>query len=268
MNVAEIKKTSELKQLVDIIKEVDKLRDAEAAGCCYRQFLKDMTPTELVLAEQAVIEESGVDPVEYSPFLDRHISLLEDPEKKIREEVPANHYLRRELIRHDIIESLMAEMKEHMTELKTIEKIDSTSGLYRKLNHTINHLDAAKDHFQAEEKILFNELKKKGVYLYPDVLKHEHEIMRNKISELVDLNYKLVNMDVRHYRDEVGRILEFLIPLKKAHIRKENKIIYPVSYELIDRNDFWYLMEYYSDLLGICCFNDFTHGGGEFGPRY
>ncbi len=247
-----LKSKPELKKLTVLIKEVDAGKLPLEVRTKNDDFLKNIKPLQLALAEQSIIEKYPG--YEYKTLLEAHIELLDDPAAKLRKKLLPDHYIRKELMEHEMISSLLVEMDSLKQNIYSINRIEPHSSVFQSLTHIATHFSAARKHFEAEEKVLFDELEKLGIYLYPKLLREEHNKLQILTYRMMDLLYHCESIDFSTFRIKLTELIDEAIPLKRKHIYKEDNMLYPIAYELIDNFESWQRLSYHCDLIGYCCF--------------
>ena len=162
-----------------------------------------------------------------------------------------------------IIDTLV---KEHEIILDFLDKLEKTNQKIQKmktyksnqrfklLKSIAGHLAAAEPHHQREEKVLFLELEKRGVFGPPEMMRMEHEELKKHKKDLKELIDKISQTRFYDFKKKLNTTAQFIVTILRDHIFKENNILYPTALEVIKEKGVWKKMEDDCDKIGYCCF--------------
>lgn len=218
-----------------------------------RDFLAIIEPTDIVLAQQNILE-SGVSFKNIARMCRSHISLLGHPAEELRLNLPPGHVIQRLLSEHQMVKCLLVDLVNVNTAIGKLEYISATASEYKKLLHILSHLSAGDQHLDIEETIIFPELEKLAIYALPKILRAEHFDLRYYTEQLQELVYKCCTMDFDEFKRGLDKVVLYIVPLKREHIFKEDNILYPVAFKILDGNSTWNRLHALCEQVGYCCF--------------
>ncbi|KKS91654.1 MAG: Hemerythrin HHE cation binding domain protein [Parcubacteria group bacterium GW2011_GWF2_43_11] len=155
---------------------------------------------------------------------------------------------------HKMILGFLDELEKTNQRIQEEGKYSGDNGDFEKLENIAEHLVGAEPHYQREEEVLFPEIEKRGVSCPPEVMRKEHEELRPKKKEILELCRSVSKMDFQNFKKKLKEAADFLIPMLREHIAKENDILYPLSLEVIPEEVVWQEMKKECDEIGYCCF--------------
>ena len=161
------------------------------------------------------------------------------------------HTMREE---HERILGFLDELEKTNQRIEGESSYSGNNGDFEKLEGIAEHLVGAESHYQREEKVLFPELEKRGVSCPTEVMRREHEELRPKKKEILELCRSVSKMDFQNFKKGLKASADFLVSMLREHIAKENDILYPLSLEVIPEEAVWQEMKKECDKIGYCCF--------------
>ncbi len=242
-----------IKNLTGLLERIDAGENPDNIKKESRDLLSIITPTDIVRAEQN-ISESGLDLKKISRMCRLHVSLVDHPAEKLRTNLPPGHVLRRLLSEHQIVQCLLVDLINLNTEISRLEYLCATTPEYTRLLHIVSHLSAATQHCGIEESMIFPWFEKVGIRTLPQILTAEHSDLKQYIERLYELVYKCCATDFGEFKCSLDKIVQFVVPLKREHIFKEDNLLYPVAFEIIDDTSTWDRFYSTCEQIGYCCF--------------
>ncbi|MFQ6073835.1 MAG: DUF438 domain-containing protein [Candidatus Bathyarchaeia archaeon] len=237
----------ELKNLLrELRSEADITRVREKA----REFLEDVDPKVLSLAEQELIQE-GMDPEELRKLCEVHLQVLSVKEEK--SEIEPTHPISILKGEHDVILKNLDALEKTMEGINASESFEQIGKELEEIERIAHILIDAEKHHQREEEALFPLLEERGITGPPRIMRMEHRELRARkkaLGKLVDEH------DALGYNDFVKRLRElegYIVPTLRAHISKENNILYPTALKSLEEKQ-WKKMKGEFDAIGYCCF--------------
>lgn len=113
-------------------------------------------------------------------------------------------------------------------------------------------LAGAEPHHRREEEVLFPALAKRGLHGPPEVMTAEHvELRRLKAEVVSESEACLAGRQAR--REPLTRAALALVAMLRAHIVKENNVLYPMALGLIRDDGTWSELRARADAIGYCC---------------
>ncbi len=140
-----------------------------------------------------------------------------------------------------IIQNFQKEHENTLKEISTLETIssqiegpDDFEKNRKELKRISEQFNQMFKHFEREE-IVFDKLEEKGIKGPVEVMREEHEEMKEKEKEFdLMINKKRLN------GEEVKKIIyviKYIAELLKSHIQKEEIIIYPLTVEKLSNEE-------------------------------
>jgi hypothetical protein len=239
-------------ELKELLKKIKSSEDIEALKPEIKGRLREISPADLALAEQELLEE-GISIDEIRRLCEPHLELLREEIEKEPQTLDAEHPIQILKSEHDVILKKLEELNEIINKANVVKSYDQIKGELIKLSDVAHHLLEAESHHKREEDVLFPELEERGVTGPPMVMRAEHEDLRARkraLKELVD-TYSRIS-----YGDFVSKLNEsggYLVQNLNDHIYKENNILYPTALDIVDRGK-WSEIKKKFDEIGYCCF--------------
>jgi len=246
-------KREELKQVLKKLHEATP-EDLERAKKEAEAYFKDTDPKELALAEQELIQE-GVSRQEMKRLCDVHLEVMKGQlgAKAKSLKLPAAHPLTILKDEHRIIKRNLKKLKKTLDNLKiagSFEKAKRHVNTLKELSHFF--LETEKHH-QREEEAIFPRLVSHGIVEPPEIFKEDHVEFKAKKSNLNEITMNAKKNNFKEFLGAVSPIIEFLTKNLEEHIYKEDNILYPMTYETLEKNE-WKDVRKKFDAIGYCCF--------------
>ena len=248
-----IDKKQEIKNLIKQLKtEKDVSRLKEKA----KDILKNVSPTDLGLIEQEIIEE-GATRKEMRKLCDVHLEVMKESMGKTEMNLKPGHPIYTLMEEHKMILDFIEKLKEVVKKIEAAKSFDRISKELEMLEHIAEHLVEADKHHQREEEVLFPMLEKFGVTEPPEIMKEEHEELKPKKKELYKTAKEYKEMSYPEFIRKVKELAEYLIKKLPDHIYKEDNILYPMAIQVIPKEK-WKEIKKKCDKIGYCCFTPQT----------
>ena len=242
---------SKISQLAKALQDINegKVSDDEA-----RKLLAGIDPVELSLAEQELLE-NGVEPRELRRLCDVHLRLLEKDVQDLKAMLRVGHPLHTLISEHELIlgflDSLEAVTRRIADKGSRPAIPDNDLTLAREI---ALHLVETEKHHQREEDALFPALEELGITGPTKIMRLEHEEMRPKKKELLNLVTHADLIDYGDFNRKLQELSSFIVFHLRDHIFKENTILYPAAYRSIEDPRKWAEIARKCDEIGYCCF--------------
>ncbi|MEW6295171.1 MAG: DUF438 domain-containing protein [Candidatus Diapherotrites archaeon] len=255
--VFKIKKIPKQKDKKKEIKELLKKFHSKKAGVKElkkkgRRILKEISPTDLALLEQEMIQE-GTTREEMRRLCDVHLELMKDSIKKPKVKLKAGHPVHTLTEEHKIILKFIQKLKRVTNLLKSVKDFSKAKKEIELLKHIAVHLIESERHHQREEEALFPELERYGVTEPPEIMREEHLNLKAKKKLLEKIAKQNTKMP---YPDFLNKLIEtsgYLVQELPNHIYKEDNILYPMALQVIPEKE-WSKIKKKCDTIGYCCF--------------
>jgi DUF438 domain-containing protein len=217
--------------------------------------LRSVTPQELSLAEQQLIQE-GVEPEELRHLCQVHLRVLSDEVEGFRRTLPTGHPVDTLMAEHEVILETLDELEALNQAVQRAERLDAEQ--IERLEHIATHLVEAESHHQREEEALFPELEGRGVTGPPRIMRLEHEDLRARKHALRELAENAETLAFADFKERLDELAAYLVFNLRDHIFKEDNILYPAAVEVVGDPSVWDEVKVQSDEIGYCCFTPST----------
>ena len=114
-----------------------------------------------------------------------------------------------------------------------------------------NLLDA-EPHHQREEQALFPRMEEVGIEGPPHMMRLDHDELRLAKRALLDHASTDTAAD-EAFIDRLCQIADFIVPVLRSHIHKENEILYPMALQAIGAEG-WRAIQADCERIGPCSF--------------
>jgi DUF438 domain-containing protein len=217
-----------------------------------KNFLKSISPMDLALLEQEIIQE-GVTREEIRKLCDIHLEILKDSLEKIDIKVNPGHPIHTLMEEHKAILGFIDKLRIILGSIDSAKDFSEVMEEVKKLKYISEHLIEADKHHQREEEVLFPELEKFGVIEPPEIMRDEHKDLKAKKAALNKIASENNELKYSEFVKKVKEIGEYLIKELPNHIYKEDNILYPIALQVIP-NDRWEHIKKECNKIGYCCF--------------
>lgn len=149
---------------------------------------------------------------------------------------------------------------EKLITFNSFEKAKGKINTLKELSHFFLETDK---HHKREEEALFPRLEAHGIVEPPQIFKEDHvEFMAKKKGF-----YNLMMSEPKDYTkflETLSPIIEFLTKNLEDHIYKEDNILYPMSLQTLEKEE-WIDVRKIFDAIGYCCFapSDYSAKSGK-----
>jgi PAS domain S-box-containing protein len=240
-----------------VIKRLHSGEDPEKVKEECKDVLRDLTPNEIGMIEQELIEE-GMKVEEVQSMCDAHLSLLKENVEKEGPELPNWHPVHILKMEHNImleisenLRELLGEANRHGNELNTDEK--------EKLKDIVHHLKDSESHYLREENVLFPHLEKHGITQPPAIMWMEHDNIRAIKKDIFGIMDKEDGGIPEKELKELGQLAIALSETLSNHFYKESNVLFPMGLNTIGEGE-WKDVRKEFDELGYCCFTPEVSG--------
>lgn len=248
-----------IKELKQVLKRVNSGEDIQKVKEETRDFLASIEPYDLAMAEQELMK-SGVKHSDLKQLCSLHLEVLDDPSRKKKTALKPGHVIHTLMSEHELISDFLDKLEGVNALIQKMEKFENDKEEWDKLNHISEHLLEAEKHHQREEKVLFEEIEKRGVFGPPEMMRMDHEELRKRKKIIDELAKEAQNADFLNAKDfgglksELNEAADFLVKNLREHIFKEDNILYPIALDVVSDEKDWQAMKERCDKIGYCCF--------------
>jgi hypothetical protein len=168
------------------------------------------------------------------------------------ENLPEGHMLTTLFKEHEQILHKLDELEKTAEMLSTVDA-DARVDFLKKANGLVSEVLGAEPHHQREEEVLFPVLEELGIAGPPNMMRTEHDMMRQTKHALEESTRELSG----HWPSQLSTIevlTEELCTTLRHHIYKEDNILYPMALDAIESQEQWANMKAECDRIGYCSF--------------
>lgn len=246
--VADKNKVNELKEFLVKLNNDGLTEEAKAEGL---KIIESVSPLELSLAEQALIEE-GMESHKLRNLCAIHMEVLGEGLDNLKGKLESGHMLDTLILEHDEIEKLLDRLENLNKKIQAMD--ESNKEVFKELEEVSQLILDAEPHHKREEDVLFVELERLGVTGPTRVMKEEHVSLREKKESInkISKNYPKLKFEI--VKVKLNTLIEALCFELRDHIVKENHILYPTAYDTINSKEKWDEMILKCDEIGYCPF--------------
>lgn len=238
-------------QIKELIKNLHSDKDIDKIRKEGKDILKNISPTDLALIEQEIIQE-GTTREEMRKLCDIHLQIMKDDLKKTALNLKPGHPIHTLSEEHKVILEFIDKLKDTVNLLKLSKDFNQVEKELEMLKHIAEHLVEADKHHQREEDVLFPMLRKFGVTEPPAIMEEEHKDLKARKKALNEIanNKKISYPD---FVKKVKELADYIIKELPNHIYKEDNILYPMALQVIPKSK-WPEIKKKCDDIGYCCF--------------
>lgn len=239
--------------LAHILSKLNSGESPEAVKAEAKEFIEGMDAEELSRAEQKLIDQ-GVTPETLRGLCTVHIEALKDKLTELKGLLRPGHMLHTLIEEHDVILGFLDQLEALNKQIQGMDNYEQAADIISALNHTAEHVLGAEKHHQREEDVLFPALEALGISGPPRIMRLEHNQLRPRKKELVEITAHVQDMDFADFKKRVNELVNFIVFNMRDHIFKENYILYPSAFQAIKDQRQWENMKQRCDEIGYCCF--------------
>ncbi len=167
----------------------------------------------------------------------------------LRASLPDEHPVATLLDEHQVILGHLARLEELVSAGRDARP--DGSGL-EQLERLAAHLIGAEPHHQREEQVLFPALQEHGVHGPPEAMASEHVRLRALKHALAELLRRQLAGEEKLW-GETRATAETLIEMLRAHIAKEDGVLFPLALRVLREPALWAELRRRCDAIGYCC---------------
>ena len=235
----------------EIVKDLKKVNRGEIDEQEARELFKDMSPLEISLAEQRLLEE-GMDPDNLRKYCDLHLKAMRERKEELMESLSEGNPIRIAIIEHDHILEFLEELEGVVEELESGADPEKFT---EKISHIAEHLVETEKHHEREEEVLFPLLEDRNVTGPPKIMRDDHDRMWPKKLRVKEISDSLEEGSLTDgEKVELTNLSLELIQELRDHIFKENNILYPTVVDNVESESEWKRLREEFDEIGYCCF--------------
>jgi|SRR3989338_3165807 len=245
-------KAGRKQEIKSLIKQLKTEKDASRLKEKAKDILKNVSPTDLGLIEQEIIEE-GATRKEMRKLCDVHLEVMKESMGKTKMNLKPGHPVHTLMEEHKMILDFIDKLKKTTDKIGSAKDFNEVPDELQILEHIAEHLVEADKHHQREEEALFPMLEKFGVTEPPEIMREEHEELKPKKNELYKTARRYKEMLYSDFIRKIREFAEYLVKKLPDHIYKEDNILYPMAVQVIPAKE-WIEIKEKCDKIGYCCF--------------
>ncbi len=220
-----------------------------------QEFVASLDSAELAQVEHKLVE-AGFQAEDFQSMCGAHLASKGDELDPRLLRLDEGHVLRTMLLEHDFILRFLSELEEVETRVASAAGFAELAPELEDLGRLSRNLLGAEPHHQREEQVLFPMLEGRGVSGPPEVMRREHDEMRKCKKMLAELAQPEGQKEFDVFQRWLGSTVGTLVPMLRAHISKENYVLYPLALEVLSEPELWDSMRREADSIGYCNFTD------------
>jgi DUF438 domain-containing protein len=169
------------------------------------------------------------------------------------EHLPLGHPIRVMMAEHQVILTMLQRLEQTNEVIRQMNVLRPESSELRTIGEIAADLLSAEPHHQREEQALFPALEELGIEGPPQMMQMEHEELRERKHELELLATTTEDISDNERKRRIQDASRFLVVALRAHIQKENEILYPMALDSLDPSA-WSAIARACDEIGYCPF--------------
>ncbi|SHH44451.1 DUF438 domain-containing protein [Thermosipho atlanticus] len=237
--------------LKNLIKRT-KTEDNEKLKEEIKKMLSEVSPIEIALIEQELIQEEGLTVEQVRNVCNIHIDVLKDKTRGPDLNVPEWHPIHILVKEHDHFQNTVVSFKSLVDKIIEKNSFSEALPLIIKIQEFIDTFEKLEHYFQKEENVLFPILEKHGIEKPPMVMWKEHDIFR-ELRKKLKLLKENRNNDFDSFKDQLWQISTGMLDLILNHIHKEHFVLFPAALQTITEEE-WKIIREEFDKIGYCCY--------------
>lgn len=217
-----------------------------------QKIISEISPIEIALIEQELMNEEGITVDEVRKVCNIHIDVLKDKTKGPGLDVPEWHPIHVLVKEHEFLQDSVVNFKILNDKINEKKNFSEALPLIIKIQEYIDKFDKIELYFQKEENALFPVLEKHGIEKPPIIMWKEHDVFRELRKKLKELKNKR-DENFETFKEKLWKISTGMVDLILNHIHKEHFVLFPSALQALDENE-WKLIREEFDKIGYCCY--------------
>ena len=241
------------RQLEILLAGGDSVQNRQQLAADAREFLATL-PLELaVLAEDELIG-AGYAPEELRNLCSTEMANTAGTDAEIRAKLAPGHLLSELYTEHDLILGNVEDLDQGNAMVQASNDFDDVALMASQLQVVAENLLASAPHHRREEEILFPVAERHGLVGPTAAMSAEHVRLDYRKMRLHALCARAASMAFADFKKQLNATARMLSLEIRDHIFKENNILYPAAFRLIESDELWQQMARSSEEIGICDF--------------
>ncbi|MEM3470595.1 MAG: DUF438 domain-containing protein [Thermoproteota archaeon] len=236
------------KAVREILKGLHRGEDIEEVSRRFRNILSKVSPIEIPLIEQQLVEE-GIPIEEILKLCDLHVALFrEHLQPRELKGVPKGHPLDALMKENDWILKQTETIGLYASILLKVEDEKQSKEVFARLKAAVSELLKIGLHYRKIQMLLFPYLEKRGISAVPRVLWGREDKIRIKLRQLLEIMQRAdETFSPQLVNEAVNKAVEIVRETSELVFR-ENKILFPAAYALLSEGEWAAIAEISNDL--------------------
>lgn len=237
-----------------LIKELHSGTSTQEVREKVKQYLKDVSPTEIARIENELVKE-GMPRDELQKLCDLHLEVFREQleKEKPEGEIPLDNPVNILLEEHKILTRFLEELSTIIENIRSSEGKSYVEKVMPELKHISEDFLDAEKHYLREENVLFPILEKHGITEPPAIMWTEHTRLREEKKHFHILLEEYDKMDFEDFKAQLCEVATTLYEILSSHFFKENNILFPTAMQVVTEQE-WVDARREFDEIGYCCF--------------
>lgn len=240
----------ELKQVLTELKTGGDSAEVKAKAA---EFLKNVNPKTLSLAEQELMEEEVVSQEELRSLCCVHLEVMGEELERQKPKLDTAHPVGVLMEEHKIILRNLEELRRVVDQVEAASGFGDIEAQVERLKGITHLLLDTESHHEREEKVLFPRLERHGVTGPPRIMRLEHEELRAGKRRLAELVEQAGSTSFSEFAGKLNEAGGYIADELSNHIFKEDNILYPTALETLEAQEWSEVFEDFEQ-IGYCCF--------------
>ena len=244
---------SKARTLARFLKRINAGDDPEMLRKEANQLLTSVGPRDIATAEQNLIDDGYS--IQLVQLLSATFMLMGMPQEQsssLRTWLPDDHILRITMVEHDLIRYFLADLNNVVKEIEHLDSLSDVSAEFRKLSHLIEHLNAAKEHLERENGVIFPYMNTYGRISLCRAMQNDHNNIATEISKLVALTVSFGRISLEQFKAALIVGARKLQEMMLEHFSQEDTILFPIALVIIHDAEVWEKMKTVCEQIGYC----------------
>jgi len=218
----------------------------------FKQVLEGVSSEDIARIEQELVRE-GLPRDELFKLCDVHLAVFRDQLEKQPLQIPLGHPINILMEEHKVLQ-------QHAERLGIIADVIASASdtahigdALTELQHIVQDFQDAEKHYLREENALFPIIEKHGITEPPAIMWMEHNQIRERKKQLIDLTEKRNSMNFIDFKQQLNDAAKPLCEILPSHFYKENNILYPAALQVVTDEE-WQEIRGEFEEIGYCSF--------------
>ena len=240
------------RMLKEVIKQLHAGVPPEQVKGEFKKLLETMSSEEIAKIEQELVKE-GMPREELQRLCDVHLAVFSDQLGKQQLNIPPAHPISILMEEHKILTQRAERLQTLVSMVEEACDVVYVGDVLKEIQQISKQFQEAEKHYLREENVLFPVLEKHGITEPPAIMWMEHNRIREKKKQLVDLAEKWNTMPFFDFKKKLVDAAKPLCSLLPNHYFKENNILFPAALQTVKEGEWQGIREEF-DEIGYCCY--------------